>query len=437
METLCKDGIQRAKPLNVYEQAQIRLEKIFNTFDNVYVSFSGGKDSGMLLHLCIDYIRKHCPHRKLGVFHMDYEVQYNETIRYVDEVLASNADVLDVYRVCVPFKVSTCTSMFERFWRPWDEEKKECWVRNLPQGCYTRKDFPFWGRRMWDYEFQWRFARWLHLRKKAKRTCCLVGIRTQESLCRWHSLHRQELHRFRGLKWIRQIAVGVYNAYPIYDWKTTDVWIANGKFRWPYNPIYDLYYRAGVPLEKQRVASPFISEAQSSLKLYRVIDPEMWGKMINRINGVNFTAIYGGTTAVGWHKMVLPPGFTWYAYLQFLLSTLPEETRLNYQEKLDVSIRFWREKGGCLSEATIEKLREAGVQFTVGEKSSYKTNKRPVRMEYLDDIQIPEFRELPTFRRVCICILKNDHTCRYMGFAPTKKEKVRRDMILEKYSFLF
>lgn len=102
--------------------------------------------------------------------------------------------------------------------------------------------------------------------------------------------------------------MGVYNAYPIYDWKTTDVWIANGKFCWPYNPIYDLYYRAGVPLEKQRVASPFISEAQSSLKLYRAIDPEMWGKMINRINGVNFTAIYGGTTAVGWHKMVLPSG---------------------------------------------------------------------------------------------------------------------------------
>lgn len=124
METLCENGIPRKKSLNVYEQAQIRLEKIFNTFDNVYVSFSGGKDSGMLLHLCIDYIRKHCPGRKLGVFHMDYEVQYGETIRYVDQVLASNSDVLEVYRVCVPFKVSTCTSMFERFWRPWDEEKK-------------------------------------------------------------------------------------------------------------------------------------------------------------------------------------------------------------------------------------------------------------------------------------------------------------------------
>ena len=39
---------------------------------------------------------------------MDYEVQYNETIRYVDRTLADNADLLEVYRVCIPFKVSTC-----------------------------------------------------------------------------------------------------------------------------------------------------------------------------------------------------------------------------------------------------------------------------------------------------------------------------------------
>ena len=46
---------------------------------------------------------------------------YNETIRYVDRTLADNADLLEVYRVCIPFKVSTCTSMFQRFWRPWED----------------------------------------------------------------------------------------------------------------------------------------------------------------------------------------------------------------------------------------------------------------------------------------------------------------------------
>ena len=347
MEIICKNGTPTTRnPLNVYEQAQIRLEKIFGHFDNIYVSFSGGKDSGVLLQLCTDYIRKHCPGRKIGVFHLDYEIQYGETIRYVDEVLASNSDIFEVYRVCVPFKVSTCTSMFQKFWRPWDEEKKDCWVRSIPEGAYTRKDFPFFSRRMWDYDFQRSFARWLHRYKKAKRTCCLVGIRTQESLNRWRVLNGRDAYRFKGLKWVRRLDTGVYNAYPIYDWLTRDIWIANGKFNWAYNHLYDLYYQAGVPLEKQRVASPFISEARESLNLYRAIDPDMWGRMINRVNGINFTAIYSTTTAVGYRqKITLPEGYTWASYMQFLLGTLPENIRQNYLSKLKVSIKFWREKG--------------------------------------------------------------------------------------------
>ena len=69
---------------NVYELTQERLSVLFKEFDNVYVSFSGGKDSGVLLNLCIDYIRKNDLHIKLGVFFMDYEVQYVHTIEFVD-----------------------------------------------------------------------------------------------------------------------------------------------------------------------------------------------------------------------------------------------------------------------------------------------------------------------------------------------------------------
>ena len=92
---------------NVYELTQERLRMIFNEFDNIYVSFSGGKDSGILLELCIDYIRKNNLNRKIGVFHMDYEIQYRMTIDYVDRILEANKDILELYRVCVPFKVRT------------------------------------------------------------------------------------------------------------------------------------------------------------------------------------------------------------------------------------------------------------------------------------------------------------------------------------------
>lgn len=120
--------------------------------------------------------------------------------------------------------------------------------------------------------------------------------------------------------------------------------------------------------------------------------------------------------------------------MYFLLDTLPEETRRNYLEKLNVSIRFWREKGGCLSDKTIDKLRAAGIPFTVESSTSYRTDKKPVRMEYLDDIDIAEFREIPTYKRMCICILKNDHACKYMGFALTKREKALRKRALQKYN---
>ena len=89
-------------PKNVYELAQERLRIIFNEFDNVYLSFSGGKDSGVLLSLCIDYIRKNNLKIKLGVFHMDYEIQYKMTIDYIARMLEENKDILEVYRVCVP-----------------------------------------------------------------------------------------------------------------------------------------------------------------------------------------------------------------------------------------------------------------------------------------------------------------------------------------------
>ena len=422
---------------NVYELAQERLKVIFNEFDNIYVSFSGGKDSGVLLNMCIDYIRRNNLKIRLGVFHMDYEIQYKMTIDYVDRILEANKDILDVYRVCVPFRVSTCTSMYQSFWRPWEDNKKDIWVRSMPKKAMKKEDFPFYNTTMWDYEVQMRFAQWIHQKKDAVRTCCLIGIRTQESFNRWRCIYMsRKFQMYHKYKWTSKVGNDIYNAYPIFDWKTTDVWTANGKFQWDYNILYDLYYRAGVNLERQRVASPFINEAQESLALYRVLDPNTWGKMIGRVNGVNFTGMYGGTHAMGWQSVKLPEGYTWREFMYFLLSTLPERARKNYLRKLSVSVHFWRTKGGCLSDATIQKLIDAKVPIIVMDNSNYKTYKKPVRMEYQDDIDIPEFREIPTYKRMCVCILKNDHACKYMGFSPTKEEMSKRSQVMEQYRII-
>ena len=68
---------------NVYEALQERFKFIFEEFDNIYVSFSGGKDSGLLLNLLMDYMEKHGIKKKIGVFHQDFEAQYTLTVEYI------------------------------------------------------------------------------------------------------------------------------------------------------------------------------------------------------------------------------------------------------------------------------------------------------------------------------------------------------------------
>ncbi len=439
METIRQNGTDKMNQSsqenkNVYELTQERLEIIFKEFDNIIVSFSGGKDSGVLLNLCIDYMRKHNIKQKIGVLHLDYEIQYKMTTDYVNRTFERNKDLLEIYHICLPFRVTTCTSMYQPYWRPWDPKLKDAWVRPMPADALTIKDFPELKSDMWDYDFQIYFSQWLHRKKRANRTCCLIGIRTQESYFRWRCIYRSpSSSSYNHLSWTYRLGSDIYNVYPIYDWKTTDIWIANGKFKWDYNTLYDLYYKAGVPLEKQRVASPFISEAIESLSLYKAIDPDTWGKMIGRVNGINFSAIYGATRATARKKITLPEGYTWKKFMYFLLSTLPESARDNYLRHLSVSQKFWKTKGGCLSDKVIQKLIDLGIPIEIAQKSNYKTTKHPVKMDYQDDIDIPEFKELPTYKRMCICILRNDHACKYMGFSPTKEQISQKSRIIKEY----
>ena len=117
----------------------------------------GGKDSGVLLNACVEHIRQYGG--RMGVFHMDYEVQYSLTTEYVDEMLSSNRDILDVYRCCVPFKGRFgCIHVPEIL-----AAQDPCvrWVREMPVEYTGTEAFDFYTPQMWDYEFRECFSFWL------------------------------------------------------------------------------------------------------------------------------------------------------------------------------------------------------------------------------------------------------------------------------------
>lgn len=423
---------------DVYTMAMKRIEYIFNHFKTITVAFSGGKDSGVMLNLVVDYCKHHdVSDHNLYVSFLDYEVQYTETINYVERTLNNLPDYFNILHICMPFCVATSTSSYEDLWRPWDPNKEELWVRKLPKNSININNhhFDFWDSSMVDYQFQDKLNTWIGKQHNDDHSITLIGIRAAESMVRY--MRTITKNRKENVNYVLKMNGGYYQGFPIYDWNVEDIWIANGKFAWDYNKIYDLYYEAGLSVNQMRVASPFLSSGHADLQLYKAIEPDLWAKMLGRVDGVNFAGIYGNTSLMGWKNLKLPKGHTWKSYLKFLLETLPEKTSKKYQKMFKTSEDFWKDKGGTLEQETIDQLEEQGYDFEITD-SPYKTDKKAVRFnEYPDDMTINNFRAIPSYKRMVVTILRGDTVGTYMGFSRTKAQMEKRKKAMEKYKNIF
>lgn len=429
---------------DVYTALRGRLDYVFNHFDNIYVSFSGGKDSGLLLNLVLRYMAEHGIVRRIGLMHQDFEAQFRQTSEYVEEVFTSMPDFVERFWCCIPQQVENSLSVYEPWWYTWDDQKTELWARPMPDYPYvyslSNNPFGFYRYRMPEEDFHGAFTPWYRDHCGGGETVCLLGVRADESLNRYRAVAAKR-HMHGDQAWTTDLGGGCYNAYPLYDWTVEDVWTANGKFGFPYNRLYDMYYKAGIPLHAMRVASPFLSEGRAMLNAYRAIDPEMWCKLVGRVNGANFGAIYGTTTAVGYRDINLPPGHTWQSYTMFLLGTLPRETRENYERIFRTSIKFWHETGGGMPQEVIDEARAKGLPLKLNGKSAYSRDHALDRVVIDGDIPddtdaITSTKDLPSWKRMCLCILRNDYTCKSMGFAPTKQQQTQINAIKTKYAAL-
>jgi len=424
---------------NVHEASLERIKYIFNNFNKIYISFSGGKDSGVMINLMIDYMRKNNITKKVGVMILDNEANYNLSLEFMHRIIEANLDLLDVYWCCLPITLPCTVSSYATEWQCWGVDDEKRWISPMPKQKYIvnmkNKPFDFFEENMPYDEFWDKFGEWY---SQGEKCACLIGIRCDESLNRFRAIMNDRKEMLDGHHWTKRNGEFVYNCYPIYDWKTRDIWVANAKFEWDYNKLYDIFWKAGLTIAQMRVASPFMSESKSSLNLYRVIDSGIWSTLCARVHGANFVATYG--KQINYNSFKLPVGHTWKSFVKFLLDTLPKEVSENFKMRFIQSFKYWGRVGRGLDGKTISELRKNNISLRINGKTAHgsKEKYRVVIQSFPDHLDMLKCHnsDVASWKRFAITILKNDHTCKYMGLAPTKSQAIRQREIMQKYKGL-
>lgn len=394
--------------IDVYTSAIERLEYTFNNFERVCLSFSNGKDSGVMLNLAIEVARR-LDKLPLNVMYIDMEAQYKHAIDFTYRTF--NRDEVNGYWICLPINLRNSVSQIQTHWTPWDVDKKDAWVREMPQHKSVISDanyFDFFTENMEFEDFVPKFGKWF---SQGKKTAILVGIRSNESLNRFRTIASRTKTTIDGKQWTTKIFPkednDIYNVYPIYDWTTEDIWVANGKFKWDYNRIYDMYHLAGVPLSKQRLCQPYGDDQRQGLYLFKALESETWAKVVNRVEGANFGNRYTETnkTTLGNYKVNLPPNHTYESYSKFLLDTMPPYLSAHYKERIDKFLSWWEKEGECNIPDKADAREEAS-------------------------------RKVPSWRRICKVLLKNDYWCKGLSFTQTKRGMEKQIELITKYQNL-
>lgn len=385
---------KRPLGIDVYEAAMQRINWVFDSFPRICVSFSGGKDSSAMLHMVMEVAAQR--QRKVGVLFIDLEAQYKLTIDFIQAMYERYADYIEPYWVALPISLRNAVSQYEPKWTCWGTGEE--WVRKPPKIAITdQHKFPFYRYGMEFEEFTPEFARWYG---QGQLTASLVGIRTDESLNRWRAL-KMDKHQYEDKKWTTWTGEGTYNVYPIYDWRTSDIWTYHAKFQKPYNPLYDRMHQAGLTIHQMRICQPYGDDQRKGLWLFQVLEPETWAKIVARVNGANYGALYAKDAGniLGNLKIAKPEGHTWESFAKMLLASMPDRTREHYVNKIGVFLKWWSERG-----------------YTDG---------IPDVMPASEE-NAPSGHRKPSWRRICKVLLKNDYWCKGLSFTQTKSESYQR-----------
>ena len=417
--------MKKYMPTNVYDAAIRRIDDSLDEFQAFYVSLSGGKDSGVLLQLVIDRARI-AGRLPVPVMFFDWETCYRTTIEFVERMMLDRPGVVEPYWLCMPECEDNGSSIFERYWKPWDPAKQDKWVRPMPtHDCVIHPGNMPEAWRQWydpDKYSVWvvkHFGDWLADQKSVADVCCFIGMRTDESYGR-HMLIAAQKNRTKKNPWTyKSIENGekTWLSMPIYDWTIPDIWKATHRNGYDYNRAYDRMYLAGKDPLQMRICNAYGESQKQDLDQWRLVEPETWSRLVERVEGANFGCMYNRTNMnrLRTHK---PDDLTWEQYTRLLFNSLPEAARANYDYRFRVIFRWFKIYAG-------EKL---------GLKQWWFDTRKQAR-EFAKDNKI-SIAYIGSWETMANFIIKRDWMCKKYGFADSARNDAHMADLFEKYKDL-
>lgn len=303
----------------VFDAARNRVRFIFSEFENVTVSFSGGKDSTCLYYLCLWEAER--IGRRFELMFLDQEAEYQSTIDIVESAMSHPLVSPRWYQV--PMMLTNATSHQEEFLHAWEEGAD--WVREKSKIAIhsIEEDYP---------QRFYKFFPWLEKQSKAP-TAHLVGLRTFESMSRQRTMLKE--NGYKHYAWSTKASrEGSYRFYPIWDFQFKDVWKMIADHDLPYNRVYDqMIAKSGVNFRTMRVSNLIHEQAFRSLASLHEFEPDTYDRLARRLGGVHCAANFSDEDFI-YDASKLPKAFkNWRKYRDHVLASTPTDHIERYKKR--------------------------------------------------------------------------------------------------------
>jgi predicted phosphoadenosine phosphosulfate sulfurtransferase len=330
---------------NVWQVGLERMEYLFDEFKNIVVSFSGGKDSTVTLELALQVARKR-NRLPLTVYFLDQEAEWSAVIDYVKEVMYRKE--INPLWIQVPMFLPNSISQEEPYLLTWEEGKE--WMREkdpiaIKEGHVLSQDTSKEPKAGYWYEY---FVKSMNQLFPEEPACFLAGMRAEESPQRLAGLTSGQCYKHITWGRILDKKKNQYTFYPLFDWKTSDIWKAIHENKWKYCKIYDEFFRYGLPIRDMRVSNLTHESALKSLFYLHELEGDTWEKLNKRLKGINQA------------KHI-------------------EKKDLLQTKKLPFMFRSWKEYRNYLTEKLITEKKHQDIFFKAWKKMD----------EFYDDMKFP------------------------------------------------